>query len=117
MSALASSRGDRSAVPFLSSRDLHTLSRCLHVIAIRIGASERIGQSGFTGFEIIRWRGAPPAPGPRVFRAAVAPPPKAERSSAGGRENILGCFGYDRRATDSETIAVTIAAVFASCPW
>ena len=35
----------------------------------------------------------------------------------GALRNVLGCFGYDRRTTDSETIAVTIAAVFASSPW
>ena len=39
------------------SRDLHALGRCPRVVAIRIGASERTGQPGFTGFETIRWRG------------------------------------------------------------
>ena len=34
----------------------------------------------------------------------------------GALRNVFGCFGYDRHTTDSETIAVTIAAVFASCP-
>ena len=36
------------------SRDLHALGRCPHVVAIRIGTSERTGQPGFTGFETIR---------------------------------------------------------------
>ena len=36
------------------SRDLHALGRCPHVVAIRIGTSERTGQPGFTGFETTR---------------------------------------------------------------
>ena len=88
--ALASSRSDRSAAPFPSSRNLHTLgSLCTLSRFASARAKDRSARfHRFRDHPPGAWPG-PPALGPRVFRLAAAPPPKANHQPEDATETCL----------------------------